>query len=183
MAAEMVTRKLSKSFSVPPINRPPLPTPSLSSQLCLVSCFLPGAQQYIQMSITDMDFQGLLYFFLQLFSYSSPVLFRQPGGNEYNITGALSYSFVVRKHRPWRELPYWPLELGRILGCSAWILILKSLTEIPLSWLASENWQQQLWSQQWYQAPDALTATHQSLHCEPSLCSGEWALQEELILQ
>lgn len=93
------------------------------------------------------------------------------------------YSLLARKERPEWGLPYQPLELGRIWSCSAWILILKSSTEIQLSWLVSENWQQKLGSQQRPRAPAVTTPTHWSLHCEPSLCSGEQAMQDQMNLK
>lgn len=94
-----------------------------------------------------------------------------------------TYSLLARKERPQWELPYEPLVLGRIWSCSAWILILKSSTEIRLFWLVSENWQQKLGSQQQPQAPAVTTPTHWSPHCEPSLCSGEQAMQDQMNLK
>lgn len=93
------------------------------------------------------------------------------------------YSLLGGKHRQQRGLPYWPLELGRILGWSAWIQILKSWTETPLSWIVSEHWWEQLGSPRWCLALAATAPAHHSLHCEPSLCSDGGATQEQLTLQ
>lgn len=53
---------LARAFLLfPPIDLPLSKLPAL----CLASCFLPGAQQYAQMSIKDMAIQGVFNFFLQ----------------------------------------------------------------------------------------------------------------------
>lgn len=100
------TRKLSKSYLIRPI-----PLLLQAPWQCLTSCFLHGAQQYIQMSITDIASKVILVFsynfslFFSCLSHFLQVARREwiqahwwmhvtLLGNECNFTGALSNAFT-----------------------------------------------------------------------------------------